>query len=343
MRRPMVPSRKVMVLAAGRGERMQPLTAAIPKPAVPVLGRPLIREVLGRLSADGWRDVTLNLHHLPERLEAMLGDGSSSGLDALHYSLETDLLGTGGGLRHAERHLRGHGTILVRNSDFLADIDLEAALGTHLASGCPATLVMTGARDGYTKVPVDAAGHVLGFGDLDPEREARVAGRWLFTGYHFIEEEILDRLPADGPSDIVAAAYRTLAAERRLATHVADGFWWEFGTPATYLEGTLRLLAMDDGRRTGILDGDPVDLVEGHPVALGAGADLAGPEVIAGPCAIGARSRVEPGARVRESVVLSDAAIGRNARLTRCIVGPDAVVPSGADLADTIVCAGDRA
>lgn len=327
-----------MVLAAGRGERMRPVTATMPKPAIPVLGTPMACAVLGRLASDGWRDVTLNLHHMPEHLESMLGDGSALGLDALHYSREADLLGTGGGLRHAERFLRGRGTILVRNSDFLADVDLDAALATHRRSGCPATLVLAAERSGYTSVPVDGDGRVLGFGELDADRERRVAGRWLFTGYHLIEEEVLDRLPAQGPSNIVAAVYRELAREGRLASHVHDRFWWEFGTPRMYLDGTMRLLAMDDTARAAILDCDPVRIVGEHPVAIGDAADLADPDVIRGPCAIGSRSRVDAGARVSGSVVLSNATIGKNARLTRCIVGPNTTVPAGADLADTIVC-----
>ena len=87
-----------MVLAAGRGERMLPLTRILPKPAMPVLGRPLIEQVLRQLARQGVRDVVMNLHHLADRLASVVGDGTEVGLDRLRLSREETILGTGGGI-----------------------------------------------------------------------------------------------------------------------------------------------------------------------------------------------------------------------------------------------------
>jgi NDP-sugar pyrophosphorylase family protein len=101
---------KAMLLAAGLGERMLPVTRVLPKPLIPVLGRPLAPQILSRLATEGIDDAVINLHHLPKRLRDVLGDGASLGLRTLHYSLEEDtLLGTGGGLKHAAARLEGGG------------------------------------------------------------------------------------------------------------------------------------------------------------------------------------------------------------------------------------------
>src|SRR5262249_37451135 len=108
---------KAMLLAAGLGERMRPLTDLLPKPALPVLGRPLAVIVLHRLALQGMSTVVVNLHHRPDALRELLSDGRELGLKHLIYSFEETILGTAGGLRNAARHLRGGDTILVRNAD----------------------------------------------------------------------------------------------------------------------------------------------------------------------------------------------------------------------------------
>ena len=201
---------KAMVLAAGLGERMAPLTLVLPKPAIPVLGRPIILEVLRGLSRAGIREIAVNLHHMGDRLAKLVSDGSPAS-GKIHLSPEKTILGTAGGIRHASRFLTGSGAILVRNSDFLADIDLSAAAASHRDSGALATLVLAPARPDYSEVAVDRGGRVVSIGGTPSVDPDRVAGRYLFTGCHFLEEEVLDRIPSRGPSDIVRHVYRPLA------------------------------------------------------------------------------------------------------------------------------------
>ena len=147
---------KAMFLAAGYGERMLPITRVVPKPLIPVLGRPLAPQILSRLAAEGIDEAVVNLHHLAKPVRDAFGDGSALGLRALHFSLEEErLLGTGGGLAHAAARFKGTGTILVRNSDFLADIALSKVIASHARSGCPATVVLVPHRAGYTPVAID--------------------------------------------------------------------------------------------------------------------------------------------------------------------------------------------
>jgi NDP-sugar pyrophosphorylase family protein len=313
---------KAMLLAAGFGERMLPITRIVPKPLIPVLGRPLAPQILARLGSEGIDEVVINLHHLPKLLRDHFGDGTSFGLRALHYSLEEErLLGTGGGLAHAESLLKGAGTILVRNSDFLADIPLALVLASHVRSGCDATLVLVPHRTGYTPVAVDERNRVVAFG-------GKSAGGYLFSGYHLIEESVLELIPRGAPSDIVRDVYFDLAAKGRLNAYLHDGFWWEFGDPRAYLDGSTRVVALPSERRVHLGDFDVVREVGDAIAAIGPGADFGAPGIrLAGTLAIGMGVMIGEDARVEDTVVMPEAWVGPGAHLRRCIVGPGTEIP----------------
>jgi len=320
---------KAMVLAAGLGERMQPLTRGTPKPALPVLGKPMLSQILAGLARAGILEVGVNVHHLPDRIAELVGDGRDLGLERVFLSPERELLGTGGGLRRAAPFLRGAGPIVVRNADFLADLDFGALVASHRTHGLPVTLALAPARPGYTPVIVDRAGRVAAFGEADVDAPARIAGRYLFTGAHVIDEAVLDLLP-DGRSDLVPVLYRRLAAEGRVAAHLVEGFWWEFGTPRSFLDGTLALVVLDDARRRTVAGADPVFTLGSGRVAIGDGAEIAPGVAFRGPCAVGARARVGRSAVLEEVVVLPGADLGEGVILRRCLIGPGASVPAGA-------------
>ncbi len=323
---------KAMLLAAGFGERMLPITRVVPKPLIPVLGRPLAPQILARLASEGIDEAVINLHHLPQPLRNAFDDGAAFGLRALHFSLEERmLLGTGGGLAHAAARLTGAGTILVRNSDFLADIPLAKVIASHLRSGCPATLVLAPHRAGYTQVAIDDRHRVVGFG-------GKTGGHHLFTGYHLIEESVLDLIPRNAPSDIVRDVYFGLAAEGRLNAHVHDGFWWEFGDPRSYLEGSMRVVALPAEQRVRLGDFDVVREVGGAIAAVGAGADLSAPGIaLAGTLAIGMGVMVGQGAKLEDTVVMPEAWVGPESTLRRCIVGSGTEIPTGFEAADALL------
>ncbi len=330
---------KAMILAAGYGRRMQPLTFQMPKPAIPVLGRPLIQQVLAGLGAQGCREVTVNLHHLTDSLEALLGEMPAYGLERLHLSLEEDrILGTGGGIRNAADYLRGDGTLLVRNSDFLLDIDLDEALEFHRRSGRPVTLVLSGPRHGYTPVPVGRDNQILSFGDLKEYDRGETMAEGLFTGLHIMEEEILDRIPGPEPCDIVRDVYLPMLSDGTVGAYRTDRFWWEFGTPEQYLEGSLQMIDLppSDARRFSCTD--PVREHQGSLVALGPGAIIAPDAILSGRVAVGFSAALADRCRVEDSLILPEAWIGPGACLTRCIIGPKAEVPAGTGLDRKMIC-----
>jgi NDP-sugar pyrophosphorylase family protein len=329
---------KAMVLAAGLGERMLPLSLTVPKPALPVLGRPLILEILRRLARYGVTSVAVNLHHLPRRLERVLQEAPGLGVRRLHLSHEEKILGTAGGLRHAGRFLRGDGTILVRNSDFLSDVDILKAAMTHRSAGSLATLVLAPARPGYTVIDTGAAGRVLSIGGEPAADPAKIANRGMFTGLHFIEEEVLDLIPGHGASDIVRDVYRPLAAEGRLGSFFHGGHWFDFGSPMDFLDASLGLLELAPEARAQLLVTDPVRTIGRATVALGPGADLHGGVELRGRSVIGLAAMVGEGSAIEDSVILEEAWVGPGCHLRRVVVGPGTELPAGLHIEDMVVC-----
>lgn len=331
-----------MLLAAGLGERMRPLSEELPKPAVPVLGRPIGFQALRLLVRQGVTRLAVNLHHLGERVRESVGTADDVGCDSLDWTFEPRILGTAGGIRNAAHLLRGNGTFVVRNADFLANIDLDAAREAHRRSGCAATIVLVPHRPPYTPVEVDDAGRVAAIGSLGRPGGGPRTGAFLFAGMHLLEEEVLDRIPSTGPSDIVRDVYVALMAEGRLGAFVHRGFWHEFGAPKDYLEGSLRLLGMDEAARYATSESDPVRLIGAARVAVGAGADFHNGVELRGGVALGFASRVAEGARLDDAIVMPEAWIGPGVRLRRCVVGPGAEVPAGFEGEDLLLVSGGR-
>jgi mannose-1-phosphate guanylyltransferase len=332
---------RAMILAAGLGERMRPLTFRTPKPALPVLGQPLLRHVLSRLRRDGIERVVVNLHHLPEALRAVLEDSAAAtGVPETRTTFEPEILGTGGGLKHAADHLRGSGTVLVRNADFLADVDLAAALDAHRRGGCPVTLALAPERPGYSVVEADARGRVVSLAGK-PEPRTAVVTRHVFTGWQLVEDEVFERLPP-GRSDTVRDLYRDLAAEGRLHGFVHGGSWVEMGSPAQMLRGVLDLLAAPATVRQALLDpaADPVSTAGKARVALGAGVRQDG-ATLAGGVALAAGASLGADVALEDVVALANVAIGEGCHLRRVLLAPGTVLPAGTELEDAVAGPGE--
>ena len=331
-----------MLLTAGLGERMLPLTAHAPKPALPVLGRPLVVQSLRWLRACDPDWVVLNLHHHGEQLRRMLGCGGDFGTPPLRYSPESVLLGTGGGIRRAASMLRdglADGVVIVCNGDFLSDIDLASAVAAHRRSGDVATLVLAPEREGYAAVELDADGRVLALNGHPAVDPARVARRCLFTGCHILAPELLDKIPERMPSDIVKDVYRGLAAERALGSFIHDGFWWEFGSPEQYLDGSLELVRRSWAAQRKLTEHDPLLELDDAVAACGAGVRHHAEARFRGHVALGFATEIGREARITDTVVMPEAWVGPSVQLTRCIVGRGAELPAGFEARSALICA----
>lgn len=288
-----------MMLAAGLGTRLRPLTDERPKPVVPVANRPLAWFTLDHLRRFGIAEVAVNTHHLGEIVAARLRAEGPRGLD-LRFFPETELLGTGGGIRNAARHLAEAGrTVLVMNSDILFGPDLTGALALHRRLGAVATMVLRPHPDPdrLGSVEIDAEGRVrrlLGA----PAASPTPLTKWMFTGVHVLSPEAFADLPSAGC--VIRTAYRRwIDGGAVVGGWVDRSPWRDLGTPTAYLAANL-------------------DLATGRLAwpGLGPGAGAA----------IHPTARIAPSADVRESVVGAGAVVRDGVRLRRAVVWDGASV-----------------
>lgn len=326
-----------MLLTAGLGVRMLPLSRTLPKPAIPVLGRPIVTHILERLARAGIERAVLNLHHLPDVVRRAVEDSDAAMLPAVEFSHEEEILGTAGGIGKAAPSLRGAGPILIHNGDFLSDIDISAVMKSHMRSRMAATLVLAPSRTGYSTVDVDGEGRVLSLAGLPEVETGRVVGSYLFTGCHVMDESLLDAIPVGTASDIVRDLYRGLAEEGRLGFCLHRGFWWEFGSPELYLDGSLALLDLPDENRREVAACDPVFSFNSFIAAIGGGALLGDGARIVGRAAVAGGSRIGSGARLEDSVIMPGASIGAGCRLRRAVISPRVDLPEGTTVEEAIV------
>src|SRR5882724_7973012 len=195
---------KGMILAAGYGERLWPLTADRTKPALPVLGTPLVGYVAEYLARYGIKDVIVNLHHHPDSVRRALGDGSQFGVK-LSYVHEPIILGTSGALDNARELLAGD-TLVVVNGKLVTDLDLKAALETHRRKGALATLVLkeNPARERFSIVETKD-GFVTRFGGMplprSPNLQTPALPPLMFTGIQILDPRIFEYIPLGDFSD----------------------------------------------------------------------------------------------------------------------------------------------
>ena len=302
-----------MILAAGFGTRLFPLTIDRTKPAIPFLGKPLVGYVAEYVAKFGFREVVVNLHHQPESVKRALGDGKDFGVK-IHYTIEEPkILGTAGALDNAREFLEDE-TFLIVNGKIITDIDISAALRTHRESGALATMVLieNKRRERFSIVETEN-NFVTGFGGF-PENDSRFGIRdvvsesepiqnpksetqnpLMFTGIHILEPRVFDYIPRGVYSDVVPTFYNPAIRDgEKIAAHVTDGSWFELSTIPRYLDISLAML---DGRKDKVFRGE--------------------------------NAQISDTAIVRDSIVWDDVSIADDARIFRAIIGDNVVIGRG--------------
>lgn len=244
-----------MILAAGFGTRLFPLTIDRTKPAIPFLGKPLVGYVAEYIARFGITEVVVNLHHQPQSVIEALGDGGDFGVHIDYTVEEPAILGTAGALDNARVFLED-GTFLVVNGKIITDIDIREALETHHSSGAIATMVLKQnvKRERFTEVYA-AGGFLTGFGDYaHPFTEEEIRDPhgadvppMMFTGIHIFEPRVFEYIPRGRYSDIVPTFYNpALRESEKIAVHVTDGEWHELSTIPRYLDISLAMMKSGD-------------------------------------------------------------------------------------------------
>ncbi len=318
------PRRRALVLAAGFGRRLRPLTAALPKPLLPVAGRPLVAWTLDALVAAGCEGIALNLHHQGEAIAAALGT-QHRGVP-LHYSREPEILGTLGAVWPLRDFLGAADEVLIVNGDSLCRWPFRALAARHRRTGAAATLLVADRADPAAfggGIALARDGRVLAF-----RSAALVTGlarrRRVFAGAQIWRPELLARV-GEGYADTVEALYQPLlAAGEPLQTLATRRPWHDLGTPARYLAGALAW---------GLAGLPPGGVRRGPGATIARGARVRRSVLEAG-------AAVATGARVEGSLLLPGARVEAGARVTGAIVGPGIEVAPGTVVAGELLTAG---
>ncbi len=311
-----------MVLAAGLGTRLRPITYAMPKPMVPVLNRPLMEHAVCLLTRHGFREAIANLHWFPETIEGHFGDGSAFGME-LSYSHEEKLLGTAGGVRNVAEFLGD--SFLVVAGDALTDIDFGAMREFHESHDGLVTMATkrVAETDQFGVVIADGEGRIQGFQEKPDPAEA--LSDLANTCIYMFRAEIFDYFPAPGTSndagpddppefadwakDVFPAL---LEADVPFYSHEIDAYWNDIGNLDELRQGNLDALrgavAIEPGAPEvgeGIRSATPLgDALVEPPVLVGEGVELGAGVEIKGPAIIGDGCRIGAGAQIRDSILL---------------------------------------
>jgi len=300
--------RHALVLTAGLGTRLQPLTSVRAKPAIPVAGEPLIRRIIAGLAGQGVTELVLNLHHLPHTLTAVVGDGSDLGA-RVRYSWEQPVvLGSGGGPRRALPMMRGsNAEFFLVNGDTMTDVDLQALASAHEASGALVTMALVPNREPhkYGGILTASDGAVTGFAP----RGAKAAGSSHFIGVQVARAEAFHALPDGRPVNGFEDAYRGLLTSRPgcIQGYFCDAAFQDIGTISDYWTTSF-------------------DCLGDRP-----------PEQ-----AYGQRVRIDAGARIARSILWDDVEVGADSVIEDCIVTDRVRIPAGSVHRRSVLRRGDQ-
>ena len=330
---------RAMVLAAGVGSRLDPLTTQIPKPLVPIANRPVMEHIYGLLRQHGIISIISNLHYQPDKIKAYFGDGSRFGID-LSLRFEAELSGDAGGVR-ACRDFLADGTFLVLMGDLLTDADISAIVAQHKAKRALATIAIKEVPDvrHFGVVVTDQEGFITGFQEKPSPEEA--LSNHASTGIYVLEPAVFDYIPREGTYGFGRQLFPSLVQQGLpvLGVRIDQSYWSDVGTIYQYrqsnfdaLSGLVRLdLPGVRGAWGHIEEGSTVaDDVEGDGILLvGKNSCLGSGVKITGRVLIGDNCLVQEGAQLHDTIIWSDSSVGPGASLSNCVVGSNCVVENG--------------
>lgn len=333
---------KAMIMAAGVGSRLMPLTMQIPKPMVPMANRPLMQNIVEVLHKHGFNELIANLHYHADVIENYFGDGSRFSVD-ITYSKEQELLGTAGGVKNCEWFLDD--TFVVMSGDALTDVDLTNLLEAHKKNGALATIALKPVEEveHFGVVITDEKGLIKRFQEK-PRREEALSNL-ANTGIYIFEPEIFKYIPARQFYDFGKQVFPHLVKiGAPFYGTIIDDYWCDVGNLETYRQAHSDIL---EGKVNVAVEGKINSTPHGK-VLLGEGTEIDPEVTLEGNIVLGSYCKVEKGAVIKDSVVWAHTTVSRYAVLEKCVLGqncligrnteikPGAVIASGCTLEDNV-------
>lgn len=310
---------KAMILAAGTGTRLRPLTALRPKPLFPVCTVPLLEIIINQLAGAGVQDIMVNSHHLSSQITEFLERHSCPGI-ALSHSHEPELLGTGGALKKVDRFW-GDQPFLVVNGDILHTVNLAAAYRMHITHDNLATLVLHD-YPRFNQVEVDHKGTVVGIRQKKVRETKWETSMLAFTGIHIISPRLLDEIPSNRYIDIIDLYLDLAARGMPIRGHQSRNHYWrDIGTPEDY-HCIHRDIYENRHGLSGTFSLSAAAAAEPRP---GEGTTLSGY------VAVGRNSSIGSNCRITDSIIWDNVSIDDNLTIRHCIVGDETYVTKSYD------------
>ncbi|MBS1953555.1 MAG: NDP-sugar synthase [Cyanobacteria bacterium SZAS-4] len=333
---------KAMVLAAGVGSRLEPLTTQVPKPIVPVANVPVMEHLLKLLAKHGFTDICANLHYMPEKLTEYFGDGSQFGVK-LNFRFEEKLSGDAGGVRACREFLQD-GTFIVIMGDLITDADLTKVIQEHKKKKALVSIGIKEVDDvsQFGVVVTDDNGFITGFQEKPSNEEA--LSKFISTGIYVLEPEVFDHIPATGDYGFGRQLFPTLVAKRLPVLGVEiEGYWSDVGCveklrEANFdaLSGKVKVDLLGKKEKRGdatVWLGENSRIDEGAKLSgllmLGRNCKVHTGATFGGTVVLGDDVVVESGVHIVDSVVWSGSKIGANAEIKNSVIGYDCTVAGG--------------
>jgi len=338
---------KVMVLAAGLGTRLRPLTDLISKPMAPIVNKPVMEHIIELLAKYGFTEIVCNLHWYPEDIKNYFGDGSKWGV-SIAYSYEDKLLGTAGGVKNVEDFFEER-TFLVISGDALTDIDLESLIEFHKEKSCISTIVLTRVEDTsqYGVVLLDKDNKIYGFQEkpLGGEAESSLAN----SGIYVFEPKILKYVPEGKFYDFGKNLFPDLLKKKiSYYGYVHNQYWNDVGSLSEYQRGNFDALERKvkvkiPGKmiKEGVWIGKNCKIQEDviiiPPVCIGNNCTIKKGAKLFGPIILGDNTIVDERAVMYRGIKWGSGYIGKDTSLIGAIIGYDAKIKNKASILEKAV------
>jgi NDP-sugar pyrophosphorylase family protein len=338
---------KAMILAAGVGSRLDPLTRNIPKPLVPIVNKPVMEHIVEKLASSGFTEIMVNVHYLGEQIMDYFGDGRKWKIK-IHYSPEDQLWGDAGSVKRCEDFFDGD-TFVVVGGDDLADIDLRRIIRFHTEKKALATIALSLVDDPseYGIALLNDRGRITRF--LEKPKGEVIFSNSANTGVYIFDRHVLELIPKGKFYGFGAQLFPMLLEQKtRFYGYLTSSYWKDVGSLKQYqeahhdaLSGRLDIRLPVPEVKKYVWQGSNVQIDPsaeiGYPVLIGnncrieRNAKLLEYSVLADDCVI------EEGAVVKQSILWHGACVNRNTMLERCVVGEKCSVKSSAAVFDGVI------
>jgi len=284
---------KAMILAAGLGTRLRPLTANRPKALIPVANKPIIGRTIDYLKGHGVKKLVVNAHHHYQQIVDYLDGGKAFGL-MIDVRVEPEILGTGGGIKNTADFWDDEPFIVI-NSDILTNINLEHAYAYHRKSGSLITLILHDCEP-FNQIDVDSNGNITHISQKIGK------GRLAFTGIHIMEPEILSHIPDGRFSDIIDCYLKLIQSGRSIRAYMSEGHYWrDIGSVNSYIKANR-------------------DLLDDKPFLIGHGCHTESSVKLQQWAVVGEKTHMEKDVEIKRSILWDNVRVREGSRIIDSIV-----------------------